>query len=211
MRNRVRTTNQNMNILKQVRTDKKLFAALGVVALCILMAGCVPTLYPLYTPETLTFEEKLLGTWKEKPESEESWSFERGENKVYKLTLNEEEGKKSPFEARLVKLEGAIFLDMFAVREAFDETKLGPWYRASMIPGHLIIKLGKIGDTLELSLMDPNWLKEQLKANPKMLEHAFLDEDNFIITAKTAELQAFFKKHANTKEAWGDPGVLKKQ
>jgi hypothetical protein len=200
-----------MNILKEIRKDKALFGALGVVALCILFAGCVPSLYPLFTPETVVFKEELVGTWQEKPDSKENWKFEKGEEKVYKLTLSEEDGKSSPFEARLVKLDQLLFLDLFPLGDALENAKLGTWFRMSIIPGHLIIKVGKIGETLELSLMEPDWLKQQLQKDPKMLDHAFLDKESFVITAKTAELQAFFKKHANTKEAWGEPGVLNRQ
>ena len=42
--------------------------------LAVLMAGCVPivSLHPLFTKDTLVFEEKLLGTWAEQSGSRRS-------------------------------------------------------------------------------------------------------------------------------------------
>ena len=38
---------------------------LTVLALAILMCGCVPSLQPFYTDKDLTFDSNLLGVWGE--------------------------------------------------------------------------------------------------------------------------------------------------
>ena len=182
---------------------------LPLFALAVLLSACVPSLQPLYTPETTIFREELVGIWKEKPqEEEESWTFTKGEDNTYQLNIRDKD-QLSTHEVRLVKLDNHLFLDLFPNQAALENTKLGDFYRASLVPAHLIIKV-KLGAKLELQLMQPEKLEELLKAAPKTLAHTYVAKDRLVITASTAELQAFIKKHADSKDLWGDPGVMEK-
>ena len=181
---------------------------LPLVAVAILLTACVPSLQPLYTPETTVFREELIGIWKEKPDDEDSWTFTKGENNTYNLALREKDAS-SLFEARLVKLGEDHFLDLYPKGDALEAAKLGDFYRASLIPGHLILKV-KLGAKLEMQLLEPENLDKMLKADPKALAHTYVESDRLILTASTAELQAFIKKHADSKDLWADPGVMQK-
>ena len=33
------------------------------IVLAVIAGGCLPSLYPLYTDQTVVFEEKLIGKW----------------------------------------------------------------------------------------------------------------------------------------------------
>ncbi len=58
-----------------MRTKKLLFHLPAA-----LLAGCVPvmSLHPLYTDKDVIFEEKLLGTWLDDPNSPDTaWQFKR--------------------------------------------------------------------------------------------------------------------------------------
>ena len=104
-----------------------------------LLAGCSApffSLNPLFTKDTLVFEEKLLGVWIADPNSEENsadieqwnWEFKRlakpdpgllfpgptGEvyKKAYELVLSERKGPKGSFVVCLVKLKDRLFLDL---------------------------------------------------------------------------------------------------
>lgn len=185
---------------------KLLFPVLIVAAF---LTACVPSLQPLYTPETTIFREELIGVWKEKPEENgETWTFTKGENNTYQLNIRDEE-KTSVLEVRLVKLGDHLFLDLFPSEGAIEDTSLGDFYRASLVPAHLIIKL-KLGAKLELQLLQTEKLDELLKAAPKTLAHTHIEKDRLVITASTQELQAFIKKHAESAELWGDSGVMQK-
>jgi hypothetical protein len=178
---------------------------LGLVGFVLFLAGCIPSLHPLYTEETMVFREELIGAWKEKPQDEDSWTFVKGEKSSYRLTIQEKE-KSSVLEARLVKLGDQLFLDLTPDGDALKNAKLGEFYCAALIPGHLILKV-KLGGKLELQFLEPEKLQEFLKANPDALAHTEV-EDRLIITATTPALQAFFKKHADTKELWGEAAVM---
>ena len=181
---------------------------LPIFATMVLFIACVPSLQPLYTPETMVFREELIGIWKEKPDDEDSWTFSKGEKNTYNLTIREKD-TSSLFEVRLVKLSEHHYLDLFPKGDALEAAKLGDFYRASLVGGHLIMKV-KLGAKLEMQLMQPEHLDKMLKADPRTLAHTYVEGDRLVLTATTAELQAFVKKHADSKELWGDPGVMQK-
>lgn len=182
---------------------------LPALALAILFSACVPSLQPLYTAETTIFREELVGIWKEKPEDEdESWTFTKGENNTYLLNIKDRK-TSSKFEVRLVKLGEHLFLDLFPSGETINDSPIDDFYKAALIPGHLILKV-KLGAKLEMRLLEPDKLATLLKAEPKSLAHTFIEKDRLIITATTADLQAFFRKHAASDEIWGEPALMQK-
>ncbi len=104
-----------------------------------LLAGCTApffSLHPLFTKDTLVFEEKLLGVWID-PNSKEkngdlkqlSWEFKRLAKsdadlllpislkevyeKAYELILSDSKGPKGSFVVYLVKLQDRLFLDLY--------------------------------------------------------------------------------------------------
>ncbi|HEX7862627.1 MAG TPA: hypothetical protein VF773_19995 [Verrucomicrobiae bacterium] len=182
---------------------------LPLLAIALLLTACVPTLHPLYTPDTTVFREELIGIWKEKPDEEESWTFTKADQNTYKVTLQEKDDT-SILDGRLVKLGDQLFLDLSPDGAVLENAKIGTFYRVALIPGHLIVKVNKLGANLEMQMLDYDKVKKFLETNPKALAHTFLDEDRLVITAPTPELQAFIKKHGNSKELWGDPGVMQK-
>jgi hypothetical protein len=105
-----------------------------------LLAGCSApffSLHPLFTKDTLVFEEKLLGVWVADPNSKEnsedlkqlSWEFKRLAKsdagllfpnlieevyeKAYELVLSDSKGTKGSFVVCLVKLKDRFFLDLY--------------------------------------------------------------------------------------------------
>jgi hypothetical protein len=184
-----------------------LFSSLGLVSL-LFLAACIPSVNPLYTQETIVFRPELLGVWKEKPESEESWNFTKAENNAYTLVIQEKDSS-SPLEGYLVKLGDTLFLDLFPTEDVLEKSKIGAMYRSALIPGHLIVKV-TLGKTLQLQMLNPDRFTEFLGREPKALAHALPDKERVVITASTDELQKFFKKHADTRTLWGDPGVFQK-
>ena len=186
---------------------RALFLSAGVTSL-IFLAACVPSVNPLYTEETIVFRPELVGAWKEKADSDESWNFTKADNNSYSVVIQDKDSL-STFTGHLVKLDDSLFLDLIPTEDALEKTKVGGMYRVALIPGHLFAKV-KLGKTLELQLLHPDRFKEFLQANPKALAHSFPEKDRPVITASTEELQKFFKKEAETRKLWGDPGVLQK-
>lgn len=171
------------------------------------LGGCLPvaSIHCLYTEENAVFEEKLLGTWVQDPNSPKTtWEFTRdGEepNNVYKLIFTDEEGKKGSFTAAMVKLKDKLFLDAFPDELPWDPkgdpNKLEwPYNALFMIPVDTFLKIDSIEPQLKLKLTNEDELKKLLKDEPNAVNHAII-ENRLILTASTKELQAFVLKYAD--------------
>ena len=82
------------------------------LGMLLFLAGCVPSLNPLYTEKDLIFDEALLGVWSEKENSNDGWTFRKRDEKSYLLVVQAGE-KSSPFIAHLVQLGKYRFLDLY--------------------------------------------------------------------------------------------------
>jgi hypothetical protein len=177
--------------------------------MCLLvLASCVPSLNPLYTAKDLVFEEKLVGTWSQ---DAESWAFEKSGDKKYKLRQTDKEGRTGEFEVHLVNLRNHLFLDLLLVNPgAESEWKVNQYAAFGLImrPGHMFMKVKQITPSLQISFMNPDWLKDYLQKNPKAIRHeqqgASGAAEQIILTADTKDLQTFILKHMDDEKAFGD-------
>lgn len=191
---------------------------LAPYGLAALMAGCVPiiSLHPLFTKDTIVFEQKLLGTWVEdsnKPQV--TWEFARLEEsaaerlpaemrdqiqKCYRVDVTDDKGRKGSFAACLVKLQDRLFLD--ALPDKFpsgeqDPEKMKLAYNAFFfMPVHSFVRVNLIGDQLKVRLTDDDGFKKLIEAEPKAVKYDMIDERP-VLTASTAELQTFVAKYAD--------------
>lgn len=184
--------------------------------LAVLLGGCVPvmSLHSLYTKENVVFEEKLLGTWVDDPNSPETiWEFRRIDKtkKEYKLIISDDENKKGSFVAHLVKLEDSLFLDVFPDEfpcDTEDPNKTDWLYNVFfLIPAHTFIKIDSIEPQLKMRLTNDDKMAELLKKDPNAVKHTLI-EDRLILTASTKELQAFVLKYAGDKRVFTNEVVL---
>jgi len=193
----------------------KKLAPYGVV---VLLAGCVPivSLHPLFTKETVTFEEKLLGTWVEEADKPQvTWEFAHLEagaaerlpaemrdqiQKCYRVDVVDDKGQKGSFAACLVKLQDKLFLDVLPDKfpgGEQDPEKMKLAYNAFFfMPVHSFVRVNSIGDQLKIRLTDDDGFKKLLEAEPKAVKYDMIDERP-VLTASTAELQTFLAKYAD--------------
>ena len=210
-----------------MKTKKVLFYCLAV-----LLGGCVPvlSLRPLFTKQTLVFDEQLLGTWAEgSDEPEVSWQFARLEpsavdalpaelegvsDKVYRLNLRDKEGRRGALLAALIKLDGKLYLDVFTDRfpsgeEDVEEMEL--FYNAFLfLRAHTFIRVDLTDEKLALRLTNDDKLQTLLEAEPKAVASLAAD-DRIVLTAPTAALQAFVSKYADDERVFADEIVLERQ
>lgn len=189
---------------------KRITVSILGVAL-ILLAGCVVTsVYPYYTAKDLTFDPALLGTWSDPAETNadrETWTFEKLEAQTYKLVIRDT-NKTNEFDVHLFTLGNAKFLDALP-RERHEYTT----------PNHVLLHVKNLQPQLELRVLSYDWLGKLLETNPKAIRHIVVpkgprdsdDRGEITLTADTAELQKFIRKHLKNADAWGDPMVMKKQ
>lgn len=177
----------------------------------VLLTGCVTlSIYPYYTAKDVVFDPALIGVWADPDKTNadhDTWSFEKSDDQAYKLTITDND-KKTEFDARLFKLKDHTFIDCLP-RERPDYST----------PCHMLLRVDHLQPTLEMHLLDYDWLGKLIEKQPKAIRHALIekaggkagDHDGFVLTADTAELQKFILKHIKLKEAWGDALIMKRQ
>lgn len=184
----------------------KITATLAIAV--ALLSACIPSVNPFYTAKQVVFEPRLIGEWETRGDSgdTETWKFEPAEGKAYKLTVTEEEGRHGEFIAHLFKLKQELFLDLIP-NECKYATNEASLVAASMIPGHLLVRVTQVEPELKLSLFDFEWLEKHLNANPKALAHRAAGE-TIVLTASTRDLQRFVLKHLSEEALFESPTVM---
>ncbi len=184
-----------------------LLLALSGVAL--LLSGClVLSVYPYFTAKDLVFEPGLLGSWTKAEDTTEHWKFEKEGANSYQLTVTGSQNT-NVMQAHLFKLKGQYFVDLFAPDA---DTDLAP----PPIPSHLLLRALTLSPNVKLSALEHGWMRDLLAKEPTALRHEVpvskeKPEDRpIVLTADTAELQAFLAKHLDTTNAWSEPFELKR-
>lgn len=185
-------------------------------SLAAILGGCVPvlSLHPLYTDETVVFEEKLLGTWVD--DSNNIWEFKdpNKQEKAYGLIVIDHGGEKGLFDAHLTKLQNKLFLDVYPGKLPCgeeDPNKIEWHFNAFFfMPFHTFIKVNSIEPELKLQLTDDEDMKKLLDEDPNAVKHESV-KDGFILTASTKELQAFVLKYADDGRLFTKETILSRQ
>lgn len=179
----------------------KLMAALGLV---VLLAGCVPSLHPLFTEDDLVYDPALVGTWADQ-DGENTWTFQKFGDNVYNLIYTEE-GVPARFDAHLVQLGEFLFLDTYPGEPNIKND----FYLIHLIPAHIFSRIEMEGDTLRYAMLDLDWLRRMISEKKVTIGHEQVD-GGVLLTATTAELQEFFIKYADDDKAFPDPNELHRQ
>lgn len=186
----------------------------GILLLFVLvLAGCVPSWNPFYTEKDMVFDPALVGTWRPvaaRESSREIWEFAKSGDKLYQLQQMDEEGRRATFDARLFKLNGHLFLDLYLTKVEGDELKANAWARISLVPAHLLLKVEQIEPALKLAAMNPDWMQKLLKKTPDAIAHRVVSDGAIVLAASTGELQKFVLAHLADKEFFGGAMEMKR-
>jgi len=205
-----------------MRTKTLLFYLLAAF-----LGGCVPifSINPLYTEKDVVFKEELLGVWADPNSPEGAWEFKRHDESknAYQLIVDIGDNAKGLFDAHLVNLKDQLFLDLYPAEHGFDETMEVLEEAAKdpnnavwalnlffVVPVHTFIKVDSIEPVLKMRLTDDDLMKELLEQDPKAVKHVVIDEDRFVLTASTKEIQAFILKYADGDKLFEKPSALKR-
>jgi len=202
-----------------------------------LLGGCSApffSVHPLFTKDTLVFEEKLLGVWVSEQTQEDikqlSWEFKRlGKSddslsllpsvegiydRAYELVLSDSNDLKGSFVVCLVKLKDRLFLDLYPKRlpcQAQDpnqDPNLLTWGFNTFffIPVHTFMIIDAIGSKLEMRWSMNSSMQEVLQ-EPNAPSHTWV-QGTPLLTASTQELQAFALKYADGVKVFAGKIVL---
>ncbi len=182
-----------------------------VVFLILAIAGCVPSLHPLYTADTVAFRSDMLGDWVDADDKNNSWLFEKNDNSKlpsYKLKLTDKKifqdaWETFHYEVHLVKLEDYYFLDF--IRDLTDEEQaILDDGIAPMIAAHSFARIDFKDNAMTLRMFDYEFVENLFKQQKIRLKHETLTDGTIVLTAPTEDLQKFVVKYANDPAAFGE-------
>lgn len=187
---------------------KTKLALIASTIFLVFLAGCIPSIHPLYHEEDIVFKPELLGSWQQ---DDAKWVFEQSGENGYLLKFYEdnnlinENQTYSDFDVTLVKLGEKYYLDLYPGDN--DQIEFSTLLLSTLLPVHAFAKIDFIEEGIEISFLSRDWLEELLNENPKIIAHE-KTPDSFVLTASTDELQEFFISYSNVEEAFYESSIL---
>jgi len=179
---------------------KPLFA---VLAALVILGGCIPvSLNSFYSDKDITFDPALVGQWGEKDDGSKVSFQQAGANAYWLIDLKADSTLK--FDVHLFTLGGKRFLDLYPKSTGVVMNDL---LEMHLIRAHTLLRVDQITPTLITASLSEKWLKELLTKDPKALPHV-VTNDQIVLTATTAELQAFLLKYLATEGAFEKPSEM---
>lgn len=174
-----------------------------LIVMMLFVGGCVPSLQPLYSPDTkLVIDSRLNGTWINES-GNESWDFHQTDDSTYELLYAQDESA-AHFVARLVRLDGKLFMDTYP-----DEEIDNDFYKLHLVPAHIFGRIWIEGDSLKMNMLDGDWLDSMLNSGELTIAHEEIDEGT-VLTASTEELQKLAIKYSDDPEAFSNMAALRR-
>jgi hypothetical protein len=165
------------------------------------LAGCVPSLQPLFTDNDLIFDRALLGAWKE-ADGESTWVVRGAPGNRYEAT-HTESGEPRRFKLRLLRLGKHEFLDIDPGESLSSKNET---FNMHHLPVHMFYKIVRKGGTISVWALEDSYLKRLLAERKTGAGQVVVDA--FVFTASTPQLQAFLTRHAGDSGLFTQPAVF---
>jgi hypothetical protein len=159
----------------------------------VLLAGCVPSLHPLYSEDIIVFDERLLGSWGEV--DDEIWEFALRGTNAYQLTVNKGQEDESVFQVTMLELNDRRYLDLYPA----GSLPQADFYELHLFPTHTFMRVDELGDSLKLAFFSPEWIGELIEANTNAVRHEMAG-DRILLTASTEALQKLVREHTDDED-----------
>lgn len=191
---------------------KKIILFSAFTSVCVFVGCYVPSLHPLYTKQDLLFNPNLLGQWIDCKNEKSQWIFSQKEEKSYTLRIIQDDKRTFALIVHLLKVGDTYYLDLFPDT---DDATNDSFILKSMLPIHTFIRIRQMAPTLEMDMMNSQWITHFLTANPKAIKHEVMrfgekEDPLVVLTAWPKEIQAFFRKQEKTEQTWSAIASMKK-
>lgn len=146
----------------------------------IFLAGCLPSVssvHPLYTEEDVVFDERLLGTWMDSEDPENTLVISQAQAAGYVVTVD-----KDTYSAKLTRLGDRLFIDCTNDQSGKEDLELAV---------HAFYKIEFSADQLLLYHLDDDIMKTSG-------EFSYTEVDQgLLLTDSTSVLRQLFQKSAS--------------
>jgi hypothetical protein len=174
---------------------------IGITAIA-LTAGCIPSLFPIYNEQNLVQRNEILGRWVSDAQSQ-SWTFSERDN-AYELVFVDNTGRDATFVAHLTEIDDVLFMDLYPQRSGLANPG---FYDLHLVATHTFFRVELADNSLSLSFIDPQWLKQHFSEHPELTLHA-RDKNSVLLTADTDTLRGFVEELLETEGAFTTPFAL---
>lgn len=191
------------------------FVAVGLVMAGVLATGCKTTrffqvsVHPFF--HTTESPGNFTGRWVSEGKAGEGLDLLVAGKADWRVsffdTKDGKEEQTSGGVVRVGKVGGTLYWDMTA--ENPDST--GDLAREHLLDLHSVARLRLDGDTMEIAFLDPDWMSEALADGRVDLAHFREGEEedgSIILTARTADLEAFLQTSGDDPGAFREPEVF---
>jgi len=169
----------------------------AVLAAILLATGCVVSLHPLYRDQELVSVPDLTGRWSQRDDRRETWTFQRSAGSLYRLTIDSpDDPEPLTFEAGLVRLGEYLFLDIKPDHPVIKR------YALYVVSFHAFGRIWVERNAFLIRPLDGRWFSWEAFEGRIDLAYIRLDEDFFLLTAPTRDLQRFALQYATDGEAF---------
>jgi len=180
-----------------------------LVTASVWLGGCgsVGSIQPLETGEPLMESANLRGKWvtTNGNSQEEYFQVDSATSDVYFVSSLKPNGKLQVlYEVSLVQVGKYTFMDA-----AFSEAESGDEHRDArdmrVLPVHFIGRVWIKGDTLQLGLLDYEWLEKMISGEKVKLPftvHQGNNESLLLLTADSDKLAEFVREYAEGPDAF---------
>ncbi len=163
-----------------------------VAMLCLVLAGCVPSLNPLYDEKNVVDYPRLVGLWTATDGGGHLVFTKDPASRFYRAVLLETKSSPVVFQAAVVRLGTDLYLDL--IPEVPPSYGTSAYVNLHVTLWHTFAKLQVSDREMRLRTADPIWLKNYLQTDPNAIAH-FSSKGMIYLTADTPQLQEFAAKH----------------
>lgn len=181
---------------------------ISLVALAMLMIGCVRNTQRVLLQEQVVAMPELAGKWVPADEADKQ-SFELvADGNQMRVSYRDSNGRLSRLVARLGKVQGLLIAEIGPDKPA-PET--GQVYEAHVLPLYSFFVMTQTGPELRGRAINADWFIKYADAHPqeiRLLQHG--DSDRGVFDMSTADLQSFILKHWGEEKAWDQEKLWKR-
>lgn len=147
----------------------------------LLASSCVLSVDGYVPLDRALADSSLAGTWLHGSRERVvmNWDGDAG----YELAYLDPEGKAGRFQAVLGRVGGRLVLDVWPAAPK-DETS--DVYRGSFLPGHVLLAVDRLGDSVRVATLDLDTLRAALAAGSVRLPH-LVREESVILTGTSTQ------------------------
>jgi hypothetical protein len=184
--------------MNSMRILKRWVTSATLLSLIALFSGCLSlSVNPLYDDDTIVFLPGLVGVWGDPDGADsETWEFQRSGERGYRMivrstdTLRIDKQRDGVFEAQVVRLGDAHFLDLYP-EEPEGESD---FYKSHIVPAHSFWRLELDGNLLNLDIFETKIIEKAMEDGTLEIDH--VEQDGILVfTAPTPAMQELVMRY----------------